>query len=241
MKPRKQIRKFQEKDIVPQKTKKLKYGVLSESISIREKDVIHRFTREAKWTNNYMPHEWIFVKILLAKNIVTDPKFAQKFLAFIIQYYPDYKWSQFDLSSIPDTVYLELALNDYRFKKKIIHNQVVENYDLAMKMGEIATDFCIRFLDYSLIDCCGQKIIVTSRNNCDKRYEDLLANGYTLHRSSKVWFKELPEEILKAIPFAQYLGGHFTKSPVLPTSNDDYDFEEIIESSDGEYRKVLKY
>lgn len=63
-----------------------------------------------------------------------------------------------------------------------------------------------------------------------KRFEQYLSNGYSLERKAKVTYVGNFHSINR---------GHFYKLPVLPTRDIGYPIDEIIETSEEKYMKVL--
>ena len=89
-----------------------------------------------------------------------------------------------------------------------------------------------------MIKSSGQQIIQTAHSDCHKRFFELLRDGYSLQRRSKVGYIKLEptEENLTSYPG---VNGYFYKLPVLPTKDIGYPVEELIENSSGEYSLVL--
>lgn len=172
----------------------------------------------------HIPHEWYFIKVLISK-VLEDNNIANLFSLYVFQYYPDYDWIGFTPMDTLWSVILECRFHDYQFQKKY-ELGITEEIDIlprSMNFGEIATDFLIRFLGYSLIKSSNQNIILTSQNDCHKRFEKLLYDGYSLEKRKKVIYQN-----------------GFKKVPVLPTRQLDFEIEEIIETSDDKYERVLK-
>ena len=104
-----------------------------------------------------------------------------------------------------------------------------------MLFGEIVTDFLIRCCGYSLIKSSNQNIILTSRQDCEKRFEDLLYQGYSLQRRERAVYTDISE--MKVNP-DEYPGikGMFHRLRVLPIKETDYPIDEMIELPNGEYQ-----
>lgn len=158
------------------------------------------------------------------------------FVMFVLQFYPNYPWSFFNNNDYLNTAMCEALTNDFLFQKKYEFGLEEEGLTKAMLFGEIATDFLIRFCNYSLIKCSGQNVIITAQSDCHKRFELLLSKGYSLQRRAKVSFTKTTDIIQMLYPGVK---GLFYKLPVLPTRETWYTFDEIIETETGQYEKVL--
>lgn len=99
-----------------------------------------------------------------------------------------------------------------------------ETINKAFQFGSMITDFMIRFLGFSLIKSSGQNIIITSSLNPLKQFEELLSQGYSLENRAKLYYKD----------------GLFYKLPVLPTPINDYNYVEIIETTENKFERILK-
>ena len=99
-----------------------------------------------------------------------------------------------------------------------------ETINKAFQFGSMITDFMIRFLGFSLIKSFGQNIIITSSLNPLKQFEELLSQGYSLENRAKLYYKD----------------GLFYKLPVLHTLINDYNYEEIIETTEDKFERILK-
>ena len=114
-----------------------------------------------------------------------------------------------------------------------IANIKKEELDNSMYLGEIATEFLIRYKNYSLVDYCNNKIILTAQDDCNKRFSKYLEQGYRLFRISKLCLDNKSLSKLSCIDY-----GVFSKLPVLPSKEDWID--EIIEAPDGSYVQIPK-
>ncbi len=184
---------------------------------------------------SYLPHEWLFINILYKEEIKKDPTIAHKFLMYMIEYHPEYQWIHFDLNDPVATVVLESDFADKAFSKIPIFSDIESAKTKAMKFGEVATDFLIRYSNYSLIKCQNENIIVTAESNCAKMFEQELYNGYSLQRKSKLSYKKLDDNLKEVYSM---IDGYFIKLPVLPTKDLDIEVNELIEDSKGEFVKV---
>lgn len=188
-----------------------------------------------------IPHEWYFINVL-SKEILSNNELANIFVMYIAQYYSDYSWISFKTEDYLATVLLECEFYSFQFKKKCefkLDDVSMEVYNRAMVFGEIVTDFLIRYYGYSLIKSSGERIIQTAHSDCNKRFFDLIRDGYSLQRRAKVGYIKLNEDIKKLNIFPG-VEGYFYKLPVLPTKDNGYPIDELIESSDGGYRMILK-
>ena len=190
----------------------------------------------------HLPHEWWFIKLLM-NEIKRKNELADAFMMFAFQYYPNYKWSILAYNDIAHANYLsaivlESFYRDYELKMHYTE-YASTNDDItdAINFGEIATDFLIRYCNYSLVDFCNQKTILTALDNCGKRFEKELLDGYSLYRVAKISYHRIPEDLQELYPQVR---GIFYKLPVLPTKDSWLSIEEIIETSDGSYQYVIR-
>lgn len=206
-----------------------------EKLSHNQNVVYHKTSKTSDKYNNYLTHEWIFINLLCKYEIKKDITIAKKFMTYMIEYYPEYKWTSFDLNDPIGTVILECDLTDKIFTGINIFKDMEEAKTKAMEYGEKVTDFLIRYSGYSLIKCQNENIIITAQSNCDKIFEEELYRGYSLQRKSKLRYVEADDIIKKAYPL---IDGYFTHLPVLPTKKLGIEIDEMIENSDGVFVKV---
>ena len=204
-----------------------------------DKNIIHDGINNALTYNkeknnfNFLTHEYLFI-LYLKKEVLQGPWLASQFLIFCDNFYLDYPIS-FNLYDPLSAVLIEI--NKMKYIVKYI-NFLKEDKDRGEKQiqkllqfGEIATDFLIRVRGYSLINCSGQKFIITARNNCEKKFENYLIDGYMLQRKQQYVFK--------------YNGlissAYFEKRPVLPTKESYFPIKEIIEVNTNKYQRTLNW
>jgi len=171
------------------------------------------------------PHERFFTRTLFMNEIQKNPELAEAFAMFVTQYFPSYRWLNFNPNDLFETVCLEASYHEFDFMD---HYENDPNVDLtnAMKFGDIATEFLIRYRNYNLIGCMGQKIILTAQNGCDKKFPEEISQGYSLQRLAKIDYKRFPQELQDLMPG---LKGFFKKLSVLPTRDVGYPIKETIE------------
>lgn len=192
-----------------------------------KKVVVHDFINQTMLFKD-CPHEWYFIEAL-KEEIMLNSDLATIFAMFVLQYYPDYPWTTFDIHNLLNTLLIEISIHCMRFKYVFNGVEPKENLDKAMKFGDMATEFLIRYCGYSLIKSCNQKVIITSRGDCDKYFESFLLDGYSLYRLAKLSYQKLLLELQAMYP---YIDGIFHKRPVLPTK-ELYGNQEVIEDSYG--------
>lgn len=191
--------------------------------------------------DSHIPHEWYFINVLI-KEIEKDYSLAEKFLMFAEQFYPNYKWTDYRVSDPVGTAVLECAMNQFQFQMKCDLGKVEDIFsDLpkAMYFGEMVTDFLIRYKGYSLIKSSGQKIILTAQNDCHKRFEELLYDGYSIQKREKVKYNSFQELNISNRLFP-WIKGFYTCIPAMPTREIGIDFEEIIETPSGKYQLIQR-
>lgn len=160
-------------------------------------------------------------------------------MMFIFQYHPNYRFKFGKVDDYVNAVICEITLHDFQFRRKYEFGFDEEDNFLSQSMtfGDIATDFLIRYCNYSLIKCSGQKIILTAQSDCHKRFEKLLSDGYSLQRRSKIGYIKTSYIFEDLYPEVK---GFFYKLSVLPTREIGYPIDEIIETDDGTYEQVLQ-
>lgn len=195
-----------------------------------KKVVCHDFINQTMGLDSVY-HEWFFINALL-EEIKSDEKMIYHFIQFVMQYYPDYLWTTFNLYDLLGTIVIEISIHDLHFKYFYGGLGDRESLNRAMEFGHMATEFLIRFRGYSLVQSCGQNVILTSRSDCDKYFLPFLLDGYTLFRYAKV-------DITSMKAYCETLN-YFTKRPVFPTK-ELYNGKEFIETSDGKFVSIPNY
>lgn len=187
-----------------------------------------------------LSHEHAFINLLYKSALKQDRSVAIKFMMYMAQFCPEYRWISYDLNDPVGSVVLECYTNDLqfyvnnrslRYKKRkhanVNMDMLVKNIDIdrAMLFGRMVTDFMIRHLMYSLIGNSKEKIIITAHNKCDKRFGKYLDEGYSLQRRSKYRYIELSDDLKE-----QFGGvaGYFEELPIMPNLDTYYDFNEIL-------------
>jgi len=195
------------------------HDFVAPAIQLRKTNEILRARGEPELpvTEGNIPHEWFMIE-KLQNSLHKDPTLADKFAMFVCQCYPDFVWSissnELDWSA---TIELEAWLANKVFEEKFNGFPLFgDELDQAIRFGDMATDFEIRYLGKSLVKTMGQKIIQTAHSNCHKRFEHLLKDGYSIYRTAKM----------------RYVEGVFHKNPVLPTRDVGYPIKEVIEAAD---------
>lgn len=206
-----------------------------EKLSHNQNVVYHKTSKTSDKYNSYLTHEWLFINLLYKEEIKKDLELAKKFLMYMIQYHPEYKWTSLDLNNPVGTVILESDISDKTFSGINIFKDEEEAKTKAMEYGENVTDFLIRYRGYSLIKCQNENIIITAQSNCDKIFEEELYNGYSLQRKAKLRYVKTDDIIRKTYPM---IDGYFTHLPVLPTKEIGIEMDEMIENTDGVFVKV---
>lgn len=170
-----------------------------------------------------VPHELFFIKLLF-RELANNPDIVYPLTLFIKEYYPEYRWNNGAINPLLK-ITLEAALCNMNFIKVYEHEiEPIESLTDSMLFGEIVTEFLIRYCNYSLIDFSSNHIILTAQSDCEKRFEEYLKKGYSVHRYAKLYYDKYDYKLYKL--------------PVFPTEDFDIPIEEIIESSDGEHRLV---
>lgn len=204
--------------------------------NLRIRIIDHDLINKVFGKGNIVPHEWFFINYLSKYQFRNNEELTSAFVMFVLQFYPDYAWYFYKNNDYLNMAMCEALTNDFIFQKKYEFGLEEEGLTKAMLFGEIATDFLIRFCNYSLINCSGQNIIITAQCDCHKRFEKFLSEGYSLQRRAKVNFIKMPETIKFLYPGVK---GIFYKLPVLPTKETWFPIDEIIETETGRYEKVL--
>lgn len=199
-------------------------------LRIKELNIINHETRKFGKTT---PHEQLFIN-LISRQRLTEEIFI-KFIAFQEQYFPRYFWKTVNFYNPHIMVAMECDYSNYIFDQKYKYELDVSEKDLnhALEFGEIATNFCIQYLGYSLVGCGGSKSIITAQDQCDKKFDEYLSKceeKYWLHRIPKVYYVKDKYDLF----------GYFKELPVLPTNNLYYGNDEYIRGNNHVFSKVLK-
>lgn len=203
------------------------YQILSD---LQNNIVIHDLINT--YFGSTIPHEFYFLKVFSKYELLNDHRLTLLFIRFVTQYYPKYHWDQMNVADCITSLLYECCLYSRILEYKYLYD-IEEDESLltkSMEFGDIITDFLIRFRNYSLVKCSGESIIITAQSDCHKRFEQYLSNGYSLERKAKVTYVGNFHSINR---------GHFYKLPVLPTRDIGYPIDEIIETSEEKYMKVL--
>ncbi len=130
------------------------------------------------------------------------PKFVSKGLSFYQNQYSELADFIYNSEGIDEL----LSLLD---EKDEIIKEMLQFYD-------IVANYLIRFFDFSIIGSSKQKCIITSSQNCDKKFYDYLKEGFSLYRLQKVGFDNSSNS--------------FYCLPVLPTRDLGFPIQEYIET-----------
>lgn len=188
---------------------------------------------DENFTNKlHRPHEWIFIKLFYL-SLLKDRSLANKFVCFVGQFYDNYRFRKLDFNFF-DGVALESYCADAAFTLFYTYEEKVDLRP-AFIFGDIVTDFLIRCCDFSLVGISNKKIIVTSRLDCNKKFEQYLLEGYSIERKHRLVFVDLTE---KFKDYCQFPVGYFGALPILPTKDVGVPVDEMIETSWNSYVKV---
>ena len=176
--------------------------------------------------NGFMPHELLFIEILFRLEFL-DLDVVEKFVSYVLQYYPYYNW-QLDNYDIYGMAIVEAALHEYRILQQYKWGLEVdrEKMNHTFIFGEMATNFCIKYLGYSLIGCGGAKSILTSQDNYEKKFIDYIEKGYNIFKLSKLYYVDDNLSL-----------GYFKELDSLPCHNNYYN-NEYIEDKSHVFKKV---
>lgn len=176
---------------------------------------------------HYLSHEFLFIEVLLRLEL-SNFKVAKKFVSYVLQYYPDYDW-QFIDDDLQSMAIVETALHEYRFIQKYNFglNIAEEKINHTLNFGEIATNFCIENLGYSLIGCGGTNTIITAQDNYEKNFLEYILKGYNIFKLKKLYYVDDKFSFV----------GYFKELDSLP-SHCDYCNKEYIEDEKHVFQKV---
>ncbi len=159
--------------------------------------------------------------------------FIYYLVLYIKQFYQDLEI----LKNVKDIKSFKSIFNEYNEKTDYLIYNFLKNKDFKQteeeinllnnihKFYSIIEDFMIRFYNYSIIGVSDQKHIITSCNNCDKKFIDYLMEGYSLFRLQKIGLVNIDSKM-------QYIF-----FPVLPTKDVGFPIDEYIEIS-GDNDKI---
>lgn len=168
-------------------------------------------------------HEAIFMTQLLCE-IKENPILALEFAIFVYEFYPNFKWWMPFLPAL-ERVAFEIgnAIKVLEYYSRCHDNSININHE--MEIGEIVTDFYIKYKDYTVVGFSDQKIIVTSSKWSSVDFSSYINDGYLIQIKKAIKKKEHVD--LSRRLFEYY--------PSLPD-----DVEEYIETSRDKYDRVLK-
>ena len=161
---------------------------------------------------HFFNHFFKFLELadyILRFNNKTKDDIFSNLLIYIKFYYNNYDC----IKNITDLDSLKDKIRDYY---KLLCTIRVENcfkstneYDDILcdiyEFSCILTDYFIRVINFSIIGISNQKYIVTSCNNCHKKFIDYLLKGYSLFRIQKVIITNIQQK------------NHCTFIPLFPT------------------------
>lgn len=205
-------------------------------LAFREREIFHDLYN--KTFGREIPHEWFFIKYFCRSELEKDRALAEKFVMYVLQFFPSYSWLYFNPNDMLASVVIECAYHDMNFEKVYMGGEPKDIINQSMIFGDIVTEFLVRYLGYSLIKCGGTKAIVTSQMDCEKRFEELLENGFSIYKLARLSYNETSFEQRTTYPLVK---GTFSKLPVLPTKDIHVPFEECIESSEGHMEEILQF
>lgn len=195
-------------------------------------DIVHiiKESRRRNKEQKNMPHEFIFLQIILKE--CKNPEVAAQFVNFIIQFFPNYNWKWCELDNLQSMAIMEIKINTFTMQRKFdFKDQTVteEQYSTAKLLGEIATEFCIRTLDYNLIGIGGAKTILTCDDVLNETCEYYFNKGYEVFKLRKLYYIKDELDFL----------GYFEEIPALPIKEyNNMNF--FVEDKEHKFQRVLK-
>ena len=139
-----------------------------------------------------IPHEWIFINILYLEEIKKDPTVANKFLMYMMEYYPEYQWMSFDLNKPVATVVL-IRYANYSLVKcqneniiitaesncaKVFENELYNGYTLQRKakLSYHKLDKSMKEI-YPMVDGYFTKLPVLPTKNLGIEIDEIIENS----------------------------------------------------------------
>ena len=168
-------------------------------------------------------HEQAFGELFVRKELVKDPSLASKFILFQSQFFPDYCFCNYNFLDSLNTILFEYSVFNFELIKKAYKKEYNEDIIEKSKLfGNIVMEFLIRYKNYSLIGVSGNKIILTSRNDCEKVFYDYLYNGYSIQKMSKIRYH-------LNFKYGSVEEGYFERLDTIPTKDIGINIDEQIE------------
>ena len=178
------------------------------------------------YTNRYK--DKILTREERSKYLAQTRDFYDKLQIYIKQFYPDFsflknatKLGHDGLEQLFCQCYKTFDNVDRIFELCEDINYLKDNtkvLNTIIKFYSIIEEFVIRYYNFSIVGVSDQKYIITSCNNCDKKFIDYLLQGYSLIRLRKLY---LVDE------------SHYEYVPSLPTKDIGYKIDEYIETDDN--------
>ena len=194
------------------------------------KNVVHTYGNY-KFVGKKFSHEQMILS-LFETLFINHPEIIEEFSYFVTRYYylsssefienMFLNFGNFEAYLVQNLNYYEYLLNLESFN---ILGTMQTKLNEATYFADMVLDFLVRCQDYTIIQISGQKIIITSRYNCEKELEDYILDGYTIQKRGRL----------------KYLGnGKFEELRALPSKSDCFVDEEMIETEIGTFEKVYK-
>ena len=194
-----------------------------------DKETISSIIQEYKVTfQNHFVQTSHYINFLLNNRLAISErfKFCDSLFIYLKQFYPD---NNFVRKINNPTDIIKMFNASHKTVKYIIQTflddlnpeHIKENFNLlniVLKFYEIIEGFMIRYYGYSVVGVSKESQIITSSNNCDKKFLDELMQGYSLIRLQK----------------ARLVGNsdpYYELFPVMPTKDMGFPIEEYIEVS----------
>lgn len=185
------------------------------------------------------PWEWFFIFCL--QNVELNIEgIAYKFIIFVKEYYPHFKWIEFDSSSWLNTVKTEAKFCGMAFSNMTEHhspNSIALPH--AREFGSIVREFLVRYRSYTFINK-KDKTIFTAINGAESSFSGYLAEGYRIQQIDKVTWIELTDgELLKGVfspaPKEQIYRTVESNNATIENSQQDIneDFENLVIPGSG--------
>lgn len=158
---------------------------------------------------NTFPWEWFFISCLQNVELDMSPEMAYRFVIFVKEFYPNFKWINFDASSWKNTVQTEAKFSGMAFSNMTEHhspNSIALPH--AKEFGMIVREFLVRYRSYTFIRE-NDKTIFTTVNNAYEAFRGYISEGYHVELLDKVNWVSLDsnDSLLKGVfrPFPKNL------------------------------------
>ena len=181
---------------------------------------------------NTFPWEWFFILCLQNVELDMNADLAHRFVIFVKEFYPEFKWINFDVTSWVKTVQMEAKFCGMAFSNMTEHhspNSIALPH--AREFGSIVREFLIRYRSYTFIRE-EDKTIFTAIDKAHDVFSGYLSDGYRLELLDKLNWVTLDSSdgLLNGVfsPFPKNIGARSTDDIETTKQDLELDTQDIV-------------